>query len=155
MATESSNSLEPATAEVAMSEEAFGKLLQLVRAVQTGLQNIDPGHGLSGSQLWALWHISAQPGLRVADLAQALHIQPSTASNLLDKIEARGLVRRERLDRDNRIVRLHLAEPGRELVTRIPGPLQGRLRRSLQDVPPEVLRGLIDGIDALLPRMRD
>jgi DNA-binding MarR family transcriptional regulator len=67
-------------------------------------------HGLSGSQLWALWQISARPGLRVSQLASALHIKPSTASNLLDKLELRQLVRRERRDTDNRVVRLHLTD---------------------------------------------
>ncbi|MBL8366783.1 MAG: MarR family transcriptional regulator, partial [Candidatus Accumulibacter sp.] len=74
------------------ADDAFGKLLELVRSVQNGMQNIDDTHGLSGSQLWALWQISARPGLRVSQLASALHIKPSTASNLLDKLELRQLV---------------------------------------------------------------
>ncbi|WP_291983605.1 MarR family transcriptional regulator [Candidatus Accumulibacter sp. ACC005] len=101
---------------------------QLVRSVQNGMQNIDDTHGLSGSQLWALWQISARPGLRVSQLASALHIRPSTASNLLDKLEARQLVRRERRDTDNRVVRLHLTDEGAEVIKDIPGPMQGQLR---------------------------
>lgn len=141
--------------DVASAEEAFSKLLQLVRTVQTGMQNIEGSHRLSGSQLWALWQISAQPGLRVTELAVAQHIHPSTASNLLDKLEARGLVRRERRDTDNRVVRLYLAEPGLKLAKDIPGPMQGRLRRALREVPPPVLAGLLKGMASVLDIMSE
>ncbi|MCF8200300.1 MAG: MarR family transcriptional regulator [Sulfuritalea sp.] len=140
-------------AETSTAEEAFSKVLQLVRQVQVGMQNIDPSHGLSGSQLWALWHISAHPGQRVSELAATLHIHLSTASNLLDKLEARSLIRRERRDADNRVVRLYLAEPGLDLVKSIPGPMQGHLRRALRDVPAPVLEGLIEGVGAVLDLM--
>ncbi|WP_291993381.1 MarR family transcriptional regulator [Candidatus Accumulibacter sp. ACC003] len=135
------------------ADDAFGKLLQLVRSVQNGMQNIDDTHGLSGSQLWALWQISARPGLRVSQLASALHIRPSTASNLLDKLEARQLVRRERRDTDNRVVRLHLTDEGAEVIKDIPGPMQGQLRGALGKMPPPVLGNLRQGMASLLELM--
>lgn len=134
-------------------DEVFSKLLQLVRAVQSGMQDIDGRHGLSGAQLWILWQISAQPGLRVTELAEAQHIHPSTASNLLDKLEARGLVRRERSSADSRVVRLYLEEPGLALADSIPGPMQGRLRRALGEIPPPVLEGLREGLNLVLERV--
>lgn len=134
-------------------EEAFSKLLQLVRTVQTGMQSIDGSFGLSGSQLWALWQISAEPGLRVTALAKALHIQPSTASNLLDKLETRELVRRERRDSDSRVVRLFLTDQGTDLVGKLPGPMRGRLRQALQRVPATTLQGLVAGLAAVLDLM--
>jgi DNA-binding MarR family transcriptional regulator len=139
--------------DVVFAEEAFSKLLQLVRTVQAGMQNIEGSHGLSGSQLWALWQISAQPRLRVTELAEAQHIHPSTASNLLDKLEARGLVRRERRDTDSRVVRLYLADSGVELAKSIPGPMQGRLRRALRELPMPVLEGLLKGVASVLDIM--
>lgn len=131
-------------------DEVFSKVLKLVRRVQTGMQNIDISHGLSGSQLWALWQISAQPGQRVSELADALHIHPSTASNLLDKLETSGLVRRERRDIDNRVVRLYLSAAGLKLVKEVPGPMKGKLRQALQQVPAPILVGLFMGVTAVL-----
>jgi len=131
-------------------EEAFIKLLQLVRTIQAGMQSVEGSHGLSGSQLWTLWLLSAQPGLRVTELAEMQHIHPSTASNLLDKLEARGLVRRERRDTDNRVVRLYLADAGLDLAKNLPGPMQGRLRRALREVPTTVLDGLLKGVTSVL-----
>jgi DNA-binding MarR family transcriptional regulator len=142
-------------AEVGYAEEAFSKLLQLVRTIQSGMQNIDASHGLSGSQLWTLWQISAHPGMRVTELAEAQHIHPSTASNLLDKLETHGMVRRERRDTDNRVVRLYLTDSGLELAKGIPGPMQGRLRRALREVPMPVLEGLLRGVTSVLDIMSE
>lgn len=144
---------EPDDVTVVDADEVFSKVLRLVRTVQNGMQNIDRSHGLSGSQLWAIWQISAQPGQRVSELAEALHIHPSTASNLLDKLEARGFVRRERRDADNRVVRLYLAADGSNLVKAIPGPTQGLLRHALQQVSAPVLVGLHEGVTTLLDLM--
>lgn len=135
------------------AEAVFAMILRLVRSVQSGMQSIDAGQGMSGSQLWALWQISAQPGLRVAELADALHIQPSTASNLLDKLEARGWVRRERRDADNRVVRLLLTDAGTDVLREMPGPLQGKLRTALCDLPPSLRSGLHLGLSSLLNKM--
>ena len=143
----------PSALDVAAAEEAFSMVLRLVRAVQSGMQSIDATQGMSGSQLLALWQISAQPGLRVAELAEALHIHPSTASNLLDKIEVRGLVRRERSDADNRVVRLSLNDSGIDVDRDLPGPLQGRLRYALREVPLPVLKGLVFGLTSVLDLM--
>lgn len=140
-------------ADEVKGDEVFSKLLQLVRTVQTGMQNIDTTHGLSGSQLWALWQISAQPGQRVSELADALHIHPSTASNLLDKLESSRLVRRERRDSDNRVVRLYLSAAGLKLVKEIPGPMKGKLRQALQQLPAPILAGLFMGVTAVLDLM--
>lgn len=141
--------------EIAFAEETFSKLLQLVRTIQSGMQGIEGSHGLSGSQLWTLWQLSAQPGLRVTQLAVAQHIHPSTASNLLDKLEARGLVRRERRDADNRVVRLYLTETGHQLAKDIPGPLQGRLRHALKEMPSPELEALLKGVTSVLNTMSE
>ncbi len=117
------------------------------------MQNIDRGHGLSGSQLWALWHISAQPRMRVSDLAVAMHIHHSTASNLLDKLELKGLICRERQVIDSRVVCLSLTPAGATQVKGIPGPLDGRLRNALQALPKTMLANLHQGISRVLEEM--
>lgn len=143
----------PTAAVTITSDAAFSMILHLVRAIETGMQSIDPGHGLSGSQLWAMWHISARPGLRVSEIADAMHIHHSTASNLLDKLEAKRLIRRERQLADSRVVCISLTAAGAALVKDIPGPLQGRLRRALQALPEETLACLCQGVARVLEEM--
>ncbi len=103
-----------------------------------------PSHGPSGG---------FRRNQRVAETGQALHIHPFTASNLLGKLEARGFVRRERRDRDNRVVRPYLTEAGFSLVQRIPGLMEGVLRSALQQVSPPVLTALLQGVTVVLDFM--
>lgn len=135
------------------AEDVFAKILTVQRAIQSGMQAMDGNVGMSGSQMSAMWHISAAPGLRVTALAAAMCVQHSTASNLLDKLEKRDLVRRERNSQDQRVVSVFLTDRGNEIVKKMPGPLHGRLRNALRDLPEGALSSLEEGMAALLARL--
>ncbi|HUW29460.1 MAG TPA: MarR family winged helix-turn-helix transcriptional regulator [Sulfuriferula sp.] len=105
---------------------------------------------VSGAQLWAMWELLVSPGLRVGDLSKALTIHQSTASNLVDKLEKRGLLRRERGGPDQRVVRLYLTPAGLEVVNRAPRPAQGVLMEALNSLPDEILEGLGNNLTNLV-----
>lgn len=97
--------------------------------------------------------LSNQPGMNVSELARAMAVHQSTASNLLVKLTKKGLVRRERADGDQRVVRLYLTEAGQTLVKRAPEPRQGLLLRALTELPVSVLTALNDGLNTLVDAM--
>lgn len=136
-----------------LAEETFGDVLRLFRVVQANMQSLEKQSGLSGAQLWALWQLSVMPGMKVSHLAEALFIHMSTASNLLDKLEKRGYLHRSRSASDSRVVFLHLTPEGEEVVRKLPGPLQGKLRNALQQMPAAKLDELRNGIVALVAQM--
>jgi DNA-binding MarR family transcriptional regulator len=53
----------------------------------------------------------------MSDLARDLNLALSTATNLIDKLVAKGLVERTRVDEDRRIVQVGLSEKGRLVFT--------------------------------------
>lgn len=133
------------TKESALREkslEALKKFRQIVSSAQQHFRSIEEQCGLSGAQLWMLREIAGQPGLRVSDLAKAMSLHLSTASNLLDKLAKRNLIRRERNDPDQRIVRLFLIEEGMRIVENAPQPARGVLPEALNRLPDEVLDSL-------------
>lgn len=136
-----------------LAEETFGDVLRLFRVVQANMQSLEKQSGLSGAQLWAMWQLSVMPGMKVSHLAEALFIHMSTASNLLDKLEKKGYLHRSRSPADSRVVFLHLTPQGEEVVRKLPGPLQGKLRNALQQMPAAKLDELRNGIVALLTQM--
>lgn len=99
-------------------------------------------YGATSPQIWALAEISAAPGLRVADLAKAMSLHQSTVSNLLDKVERKGLTTRRRNDGDQRVVRLYLTAKGRKLVKQTPQPAMSILPDALHKLPANILRNL-------------
>jgi DNA-binding MarR family transcriptional regulator len=110
--------------------------------------------GVSGSQLWALTELRERPGLKVSELANLMTIHLSTASNLLDKLQARELVRRERLDSDQRVVRLYLTAAGQRVVAKAPGPARGVVPDALSTVPRKVLDALDLSLDRLIGKLK-
>lgn len=106
--------------------------------------------GVSGSQLWALIELRERPGLKVSELAGSMSIRPSTASNLLDKLEARGLIRRARSDTDQRVVQVFLTKDGSSVVATAPTPARGVVPDALGRLPAATLRCLAQDLDALI-----
>lgn len=100
---------------------------QVFNAVKTHFQQVERQVGIGGAQVWALSVIQARPGIGVNDLARALDIRQSTASNLVRALVDRGLVATARSERDRRAVELRLLPPGAQLLEHTPGPFSGVL----------------------------
>ncbi|RYZ06258.1 MAG: MarR family transcriptional regulator [Myxococcales bacterium] len=88
--------------------------------------------------LLAIGGLPAGQRPNIRSLAQRLSVQHHTAVALVDKVEERGLVRRERSLEDKREVLVRLTEAGRDLLQR----LSHRHRDHLQSVGPEMVTAL-------------
>jgi MarR family transcriptional regulator, organic hydroperoxide resistance regulator len=110
--------------------------------------------GISGSQLWALSEISRAGGMRVNTLAERLALHQTTASNLVNALAERRLVRRTRDEADQRVVRLFATAEGMRLLLRAPQPYTGLLVEALRKLDPADLHSLTRGLTAMLGAMR-
>jgi DNA-binding MarR family transcriptional regulator len=122
-------------------------------AVRQHFQAVEKACGVSGAQIWAMAALRQSPGMKVSELAQALSIHASTASNLLDKIEKSGLVRRERNSADQRVVRLYLTATGEKALENAPQPLTGILTHALGQLSDDALARLNQDLAVLIARM--
>lgn len=122
----------------------------IFRAIQLHSRLVEKESGLSSTQLWMLWEMFNMPGIMVSGLAKVLAIHQSTCSNMLDKIEEKGLVRRDRSQTDQRIVRLYLTDSGTKLLANAPRPAQGALTEALFKLPDDVLVNLENGLTELV-----
>lgn len=123
------------------------------RSVQKHSHWVETQCGVSGAQLWAMWELFLSPGLKVSELSRAMAIHQSTASNLLDKLEKKEIIKRERGGPDQRVVRLYLTTQGLEILNKAPRPAQGVLTDTLSRLPDEVLDGLDNGMSRLVAQM--
>jgi DNA-binding MarR family transcriptional regulator len=97
-----------------------------------------------------LWELLNEPGLTVSALARVLSIHQSTCSNMLDKIQKKGLILRDRSLDDQRVVRLYLTDKGSTLLAKAPRPAQGALCDVLLRLPDKVLSELESGLHQLI-----
>ncbi len=126
----------------------------IFRSTQAHSRWIEKESGLSAAQLWMMWELFNEPGLTVSRLAKALSIHQSTCSNMLDKIQKKELVYRERSTSDQRVVRLYLTEKGAALLAKAPRPAQGTLTDVLLRLPDEVLGELQSGLGQLVDALK-
>jgi len=131
------------------------KQLRVVfRAVQAHSKIVQRQCGLSSAKLWMMWELFANPGLKVSELARALAIHASTCSNMLDQLEDKDLIRRDRSKVDQRAVHLYLTEEGTKLLAKAPRPAQGTLSEALERLSDNHLVHLEDGLDKLIESMQ-
>jgi MarR family transcriptional regulator, organic hydroperoxide resistance regulator len=109
---------------------------------------------MSGADLWALAHIAENPGSRVGDVARALAIHPSTASNLIRRLAARAMISSKREGQDRRAVQLYAARRGHTALKRAPKPSIGLLQQALADLPPRNIQALHSRLEELIAVMK-
>jgi len=125
----------------------------VVKTTQAHSRWIEKQCGVSGVQLWAMWQLFAEPGQKVSDLSKALSIHQSTASNMLDKLEDKKLIRRDRSGPDQRVVQLYLTDKGTALLSDAPRPAQGPVTDALNRMTDDELNKLQSGLQALIQHM--
>ena len=144
----------PATADRRRMLDVLEQFRIIVKSIRRHYQDVERRAGVSGAQLWALAQVAGQPGCQVGELARALAIHQSTASNLVRSLAARGLVSRERRGRDLRQVHLYASAKGSRLLAAAPRPLIGVLQQALSELPTARLRALQAELAHLIARMR-
>jgi len=89
----------------------FGFLLNdVARLLRTAYDRRIKALGLTRSQWWVLTHLFRGDGVSQTELAETLEIEKPTLGRLLDRLEAKGWVRRDHDARDRRVWRVHLTE---------------------------------------------
>jgi DNA-binding MarR family transcriptional regulator len=81
-------------------------------------------------------------GLQTLQLASRLASRAPDITRMLDKLEERGLIERERLSGNRRVVEVRITESGVALLDQIAEPLQECHRRQLGHLPAAQLKQL-------------
>lgn len=131
-------------------EQSIGHLMKrIMLLMQRHVERRLAAHDLTSAQWVPLWLVS----LGQADTAQALtaavNMDAGAMTRLLDRLEAKGLLERERSQDDRRVVRLKLTDAGRDVVRHIPGVLAEVNNEALAGFTKDEFKVLI----AMLTRM--
>ncbi|MGZ6297529.1 MAG: MarR family winged helix-turn-helix transcriptional regulator [Candidatus Limnocylindrales bacterium] len=75
--------------------------------------------GVSMTHLHLMWILQRHGELTMSHLAEMLDVSLSNATGLIDRMEERGLVARSRVPDDRRVVRVGLADHGRDMLQQV------------------------------------
>lgn len=107
-----------------VTEMVVVALRRIIRAIDLRSRFLVTNYGLTGPQLMVLKELSVHGGVYVAELTRAIHLSQATVTGILDRLEKRGLVRRQRSDEDKRRVHVWLTGDGERLLADAPPLLQ-------------------------------
>jgi DNA-binding MarR family transcriptional regulator len=112
---------EPRAASQAPEEGlSVGQLMGRARAsLLTSLDAELERFGLNSTQFAVLKHVGEGAARTAADLCRLNRYDTGAMTRILDRLEEKGLVRRERCREDRRVVFLRLAAPGRALLPKL------------------------------------
>lgn len=116
-------------------EDILRSLRRIMRAVDLYSRRLVTDHGLSGPQLLCLRHLDAAGPTSTGRLASAVSLSPATVCGILDRLESRSLVVRERQTDDKRRVLVRLTSNGRQTARKAPPPLENGFLRQLEALP--------------------
>lgn len=142
------------TARRAVIAEVVQRVQQILKTVDLFSRRTLRQFGVTGPQIWALRTIDAAGSLSTGELADRMFLHDSTISGILDRLEERGLVTRERGDDDRRVIRLRVTRSGLDILCRAPEPPRSRLPRGLQKLDRRELRRMRDAVRQLALIMR-
>jgi len=115
----------------------FGFLLNdVARLMRTAYDRRIRKLGLTRAQWWVLTHLYRSNGVTQTELAETLEIEKPTLGRLLDRLEAKGWVRREHDASDRRVWRVHLTEEVEPAL------------RTMRKIAAELRRDALTGISA-------
>ena len=109
--------------------------------------------GIGGAPIWAMHLIAKLPGIGVTQLAQAMDVHQSTASNLVKGLVKAGFIVSEKSAHGKRVVELYPLPDGLKLLKKVPGPYSGVLPQALSELDAQTLQELERNLQLLLQKM--
>jgi DNA-binding MarR family transcriptional regulator len=110
--------------------------------------------GLTQSQAELLRLVGRQPGISVREAAAELGLVPNTASTLVSKLSAAGLLIRNVDSDDRRVGRLRLTEPAQRIADESRAARRAALSTVLDELDPGQLDSLERGLEVLAEMTR-
>ncbi|WP_054112503.1 MarR family winged helix-turn-helix transcriptional regulator [Marinagarivorans algicola] len=117
-------------------ESVLVALRRVIRATDLHSKHLAKTTGLTAPQILLLQTVRDKGQVTIGELAAEMSLSQATVTTILDRLEKRGLVFRERSTEDKRKVHAFLTSEGQSVLVKAPIPLQDHFARqfaNLQD----------------------
>ena len=127
--------------------DALVAIRRIVRAAEFASRDLARTTGLTPSQLIVLQIVAREGEPGAGAIAEAARLSQATVTALLDKLEARGLVTRNRGSQDRRRVSVELTQEGRRALADMPDVLQDRFAARFEKLADWEQASIIAGLE--------
>ncbi len=116
-----------------VSDQVIVAIRRLIRAVDLHSRSLVGSHGLTGPQALILKAVHGG-SLTAGELATEVSLSQGTVTDILNRLEQRGLITRLRDTQDRRRVRVQATDAGLALLEQSPPLLQERFAQRFNDL---------------------
>lgn len=115
-------------------DEVLVALRRIIRATDLHSRQLSKVSGLTSPQLLILQLLRQHSELTVGEVAQRVSLSQVTVTTIIDRLEKRALVKRERGSSDKRKVYVYLTDAANAVLLNAPKPLQESFVQQFQDL---------------------
>lgn len=115
-------------------DEVLISLRRVIRATDLYSKHLAKTTGLTVPQILLLQAIRDKGEVTIGELADGISLSQATVTTILDRLEKKGLVYRERSQQDRRKVHAHLKDEAVEILKNLPIALQEHFSRQFSSL---------------------
>jgi DNA-binding MarR family transcriptional regulator len=120
--------------ETGISDQVLAALRHISREMDKRSRALMKEYGLSMPQLMVINAVGKTDGMSVGHIAQAVSLSQATITSIVDRLEARNLVVRQRGTADKRQVFVRVTDAGRSIADAHPSIFQEQFTRRLDQL---------------------
>ena len=125
-------------------------LRRLVQAGDVYSKELHKTFQVSQPQLACLLALLEYGPMSSSSLAQYVLVKPSTITGIIDRLESKGLVIRQRNQKDRRVVTIELTVAGQRLAEEAPLPIPDSILNGLKKLPPDQTQKIVENLAILV-----
>lgn len=110
-------------------------LRKIIRVVDIHSKRLNDEFNITTPQLMCLYSLVNKEQIIQSELSKQVNMGISTVNGIIDRLENKGLIRRQRDAKDRRKVFITVTEEGKKLTESAPALLQDHLLESLRTIP--------------------
>lgn len=115
-------------------DDVLVSLRRIIRATDLHSKKLSKTTGLTAPQLLIMQTIRDESELTLGEVAKRVSLSQATVTTIVDRLEKRNLVFRERGEKDKRKVYVYLSEEADRALLEAPKPLQDSFINQFQDL---------------------
>jgi DNA-binding MarR family transcriptional regulator len=116
------------------SDGVLISLRRIIQAIDIHSRQLARQHGITTPQLIILKQIEGKETITVTQLAKQVSLKQATVTDILNRLERKGLVQRQKDTGDRRRVLVKETDAGKKLLEAAPSPLQDTFLEKFENI---------------------
>lgn len=136
--------------EVTLETRILQSIRRVVRAMDIHSKELVSQHNITAPQLLTLADIAENNRTTITELTKRIYLDASTLVGIIDRLETKGFVRRERDKHDRRQIHIYISDKGRDFIEKTPNLSQSLLLKALHHLGGQEKQHFSDTLDKVI-----